>query len=212
MRENCVYFRKSGKPIFHQLDRAFSYPLAISASQDFDSRKVLEDIVHALVAIYCRGRTFQSRDNYDVALALKFLSGSLRNLFSHGDVTLADEQCLIARYIAIEHDQREIFLHHRPSSGHETSRLYGAHNYCVDTLGKKIPDVIILLGNINMAIRNDQTYVRMPGSFRLQRLEHRDPPRMIKAGLGEADRKLLRLAPNLDRSIRKWQDAGKRQG
>src|SRR3979411_2319792 len=167
MRENCVYFRKSGKPIFHQLDRGFSYPVPTPASQDFDSRKVLEDIVHALVAIYCRRRAFQSRDNYHVALTLKFLSGSLRTLFSHGDVTLTDKQCLIARYITIEHNQREIFLHPRPSSGHETSRLYGAHNYCVNTLSKKIADVIILLGNINMAIRNDQAYVRVPGSFRL---------------------------------------------
>ncbi len=61
-----------------------------------------------------------------------------------------------------------------------------------------------------MAIRNDQAYVRMPGSFRLQRLKHRDPPGMIEAGLGEADRKLLRLAPNLDWSFRKWQNGGKR--
>ena len=130
---------------------------------------------------------------------------------AHRHVALPDEQRLVGRHVAIHDDQREASRHHCACGRNERGRFNGAHENRVDAAREKIAHVIVLLGDVDIAVDDDEFDVRMAAGLRLKGGQHRDAPGMIEARLRKPDRDVSGLSGDGDRPVGQGQDRRERQ-
>ena len=97
------------------------------------------------------------------------------------------------------------------AAGTSAARFHGTHENRVDAAREKIAHVIVLLGDVDIAVDDDEFDVRMAAGLRLKSGQHRDAPGMIEACLRKSDRDVSGLSGDGDRSIGQRQDRRERQ-
>jgi hypothetical protein len=92
--------------------------------------------------------------------------------FRHRHIALPDEQSLVGRDVAIHDDKREAGRHNCADSGNERPRFNGTHENRVDATREKIVHIIVLLGDVDIAVDDDDLDVRAKAGLRLKRGQH----------------------------------------